>query len=40
MHDTFGYDKSLFMNSGCEAVESSIKFARRWAYEVKKVPSN
>lgn len=28
------------MNTGCEGVESAVKFARRWAYEVKKVPSN
>ena len=26
------------MNSGVEAGESAVKFARRWAYEVKKVP--
>ncbi|KRX10881.1 Pyridoxal phosphate-dependent transferase [Pseudocohnilembus persalinus] len=40
LHDTFGYDKALLMNTGCEGVESAVKFARRWAYEVKKVPSN
>jgi len=28
------------MNTGCEGVESAVKFARRWAYEVKNVPSN
>jgi ornithine--oxo-acid transaminase len=28
------------MNSGCEAGESAIKFARRWAYTVKGVPDN
>lgn len=26
------------MNSGVEAGESAIKFARRWGYEVKGVP--
>jgi ornithine--oxo-acid transaminase len=31
-------DKVLVMNSGAEAVETSIKAARRWAYEIKKVP--
>jgi ornithine--oxo-acid transaminase len=28
------------MNTGCEGVESAVKFSRRWAYEVKKVPHN
>lgn len=28
------------MNSGCEGVDSAVKLARRWAYEVKKVPHN
>ncbi|CAD8187126.1 unnamed protein product [Paramecium pentaurelia] len=36
----FKYDKVLFMNSGVEAGESAIKFARRWAYNIKKVPEN
>ncbi len=26
------------MNTGVEAGESGLKIARRWAYEVKKVP--
>jgi ornithine--oxo-acid transaminase len=29
---------SLPMNSGAEAVETAIKLARKWAYQVKKVP--
>ncbi len=33
-----GYDKSLPMNSGAEAVETALKLARKWAYEVKGVP--
>ncbi len=33
-----GYDMSLPMNSGAEAVETAIKLARKWAYQVKKVP--
>lgn len=33
-----GYDMSLPMNSGAEAVESALKLARKWAYEVKGVP--
>jgi ornithine--oxo-acid transaminase len=36
----FGYDKVLFMNSGVEAGESAIKFARRWGYDVKGVEPN
>ncbi|KAL4427354.1 hypothetical protein ABPG74_002325 [Tetrahymena malaccensis] len=40
LSDTFGYQKVLLMNSGCEAGESAIKFARRWAYTVKGVPDN
>lgn len=33
----FGYDKVLMMNSGAEAVETSLKLARKWAYEVKGI---
>ena len=33
-----GYDKVLMMNTGAEAVETAIKAARRWGYEVKGVP--
>ena len=35
-----GYDKLLPMNTGAEAVETGIKLARRWAYDVKKVNEN
>lgn len=38
LSDLTGYDMSLPMNSGAEAVETAIKLARKWAYEVKKVP--
>lgn len=38
MHDYFGYDKLLPVNSGVEAVETAIKLCRKWAYEVKGVP--
>jgi ornithine--oxo-acid transaminase len=34
----FGYDKVLPMNTGVEAVETSIKLCRRWGYEVKGIP--
>lgn len=32
-----GYGMSLPMNSGAEAVETAIKLARKWAYQVKRV---
>src|SRR5512140_2267078 len=32
-----GSHKALPMNSGAEAVESALKLARKWAYEVKGV---
>ena len=34
-----GKEMVLPMNTGAEAVESGIKVARRWAYEVKGVPA-
>ena len=33
-----GFDMSLPMNSGAEAVETAIKLARKWAYTVKNIP--
>jgi ornithine--oxo-acid transaminase len=38
LHDMTGYDMSLPMNSGAEAVETAIKVARKWAYVSKKIP--
>lgn len=38
MHNYFGYDKMLPMNSGAEAVETGIKLGRRWGYRVKGIP--
>ena len=35
IHNYFGYDKVLPMNSCAEAVETALKLARRWGY-VKK----
>ena len=35
----FGYDKVLPMNTGAEAVETAIKIARKWAYDVKGIPA-
>ncbi|MET0638345.1 MAG: ornithine--oxo-acid transaminase [Chitinophagaceae bacterium] len=33
----FGYDKVLPMNTGVEAVETALKLARKWAYDVKGI---
>jgi len=33
-----GYEMSLPMNSGAEAVETALKVARKWGYDVKKIP--
>jgi ornithine--oxo-acid transaminase len=38
LSDMSGYQMSLPMNSGAEAVETAIKLARKWAYQVKGVP--
>jgi ornithine--oxo-acid transaminase len=38
MTKLFGYDRLLPMNSGAEGVETAIKLARRWGYDVKRVP--
>jgi ornithine--oxo-acid transaminase len=35
-----GKDMVLLMNSGAEAVESGIKVARKWGYEVRGVPQD
>lgn len=35
-----GYEKVLPMNSGAEAVESALKLARKWGYQVKGVAKN
>ncbi len=36
----FGFDKVLPMNSGAEAVETAVKIARKWSYEVKGISEN
>ncbi|QES88373.1 ornithine--oxo-acid transaminase [Rhizosphaericola mali] len=38
--ELFGFDKVLPMNSGAEAVETAIKLAKRWGYDVKGIPIN
>ncbi len=37
IHEFFGYDKVLPMNSGAEAVETALKLARRWGYVRKGI---
>ena len=38
--DFFGYDKVLPMNTGVEGGETAVKLARKWGYEVKKIPTD
>jgi len=40
LHDLTGFDMALPMNSGAEAVETAVKTARKWGYEVKGIPSD
>ncbi len=40
MNEITGYDKTLPMNSGVEAVETALKIARKWGYYKKGVPKN
>ncbi|MEA4811114.1 MAG: ornithine--oxo-acid transaminase [Anaerolineaceae bacterium] len=37
LHDLLGYDMAIPMNSGAEAVETALKVARKWGYEVKGI---
>ncbi len=38
--DLSGYEMVLPMNTGAEAVETSLKLARKWSVQVKGVPEN
>jgi ornithine--oxo-acid transaminase len=38
LHDLTGFDMALPMNSGAEAVETAVKMARKWGYQVKGIP--
>ena len=38
--ETTGMEVALPMNTGAEAVETAIKIARRWGYQIKKVQQN
>ena len=40
IHNYFGYDKVLPMNTGAEGVETAIKLARKWGYLKKGIPQN
>jgi len=40
LHDLTGYEMSLPMNSGAEAVETAVKAARKWGYTVKGIPKD
>ncbi|MCZ2113028.1 MAG: ornithine--oxo-acid transaminase [Anaerolineae bacterium] len=35
-----GYEMAVPMNTGAEAVETALKIARKWGYQVKGVPDN
>ena len=35
-----GFEMALPMNTGAEAVETAVKAARKWGYQVKNVPDN
>src|SRR6185369_6672712 len=38
LHEMTGFDMSLPMTSGAEAVETAVKMARKWGYKVKGIP--
>lgn len=38
--DVSGFEAALPMNTGAEAVETAIKGARRWGYDVKGIPAD
>ena len=38
LHDLTGMDMVLPMNSGAEAVETAVKAARKWGYQLKNNP--
>lgn len=40
IHNYFGYDKVLPMNSGAEAVETALKLSRKWGYLKKNIPED
>ena len=40
LSEATGFNRALPMNTGAEAVETAIKAARKWGYEVKGVPAD
>ena len=40
LHELAGFDMTLPMNSGAEAVETAVKAARKWGHKVKGIPDN
>lgn len=40
MTEIFGYPRVIFANSGVEAGETAVKFARKWGYVRKNVPKD
>jgi ornithine--oxo-acid transaminase len=38
LHELTGFEMTLPMNTGAEAVETAIKTARKWGYKVKGIP--
>ena len=38
LHNLTGFDMVLPMNSGAEAVETALKAARKWGYQLKGIP--
>jgi len=38
LHELTGFDMALPMNSGAEGVETAVKAARKWGYQVKAIP--
>jgi ornithine--oxo-acid transaminase len=39
IHDLTGFEMTLPMNTGAEAIETAIKAARKWGYTVKGIPA-
>jgi ornithine--oxo-acid transaminase len=40
LHELTGFEMVLPMNSGTEAVETALKAARKWGYQIKGIPQN
>jgi ornithine--oxo-acid transaminase len=40
LHELTGYDMILPMNTGAEAVETALKAARKWGYQVNGIPES